>query len=162
MHNWFLAKVKCIREDDKGSLRKFTDQYMVDALSFTEAEAKVHNLVKDQVRGEFEVSGLTKSNVTDVFQYSEDEYWYKSKVTYLVQDADSGKDKLYNLYMMVSATDLKNAYERLDDNLQGMINNPRIVQIQETSVMGVIWNESKEEEVIGGSVENNSIAEEEL
>jgi hypothetical protein len=141
MHTWFLAKVKCIREDEKGSLRKFTDQYLIDAMSFTEAEAKAHQEISGFVKGEFEISGLSKSNVTEVFEYSKDELWYKAKVTHMVEDADSGKSKKYNLYMLVSAGNLREAYDRLEDNLAGMMNGPKIVQLQETTILEVFWHQ---------------------
>lgn len=143
MHTWFLAKVKCIREDEQGSLRKFTDQYLIDAMSFTEAEAKAHEEIRGFVKGEFEISGLSKSNVTEVFEYSKDETWYKAKVTHIIEDADSGKSKKYNLYMLVSAGNLREAYDRLEDNLSGMMNSPKIVQLQETTILEVFWHEQE-------------------
>jgi hypothetical protein len=148
MHNWFLAKVKCLREDHEGSIRKFTDQFLIDALSFTEAEAKVHTMVQDQVRGEFEVSGLSKSNIHEVFQYAQDEQWYKGKVEFTMVDADSGKSRKFNQFMLVSATNLRDAHDRLHDNLQTMLANPRIVQIQETQILEVVWNEKISVDVV--------------
>jgi hypothetical protein len=144
MHTWFLAKVKCIREDDQGSLRKFTDQYLIDAMSFTEAEAKAHEEIAGFVKGEFEISGLSKSNITEVFEYSKDEVWFKAKVTHLIEDADSSKTKKYNLYMLVSAHDLREAYDRLTDNMAGMMNSPSIVQLQETGIREVFWHQEQE------------------
>jgi hypothetical protein len=145
MNTWFLAKVKCMREDEKGSIRKFTDQYLIDAMSFTEAEARAHEEIRGFVKGEFEIAGLSKSNVTEVFEYSKDELWFKAKVTYQVEDADSGRQKKYNLYMMVSANDLKEAYERLSDNLAGMLNSPKVVQLQETQILEIFWHQAAEE-----------------
>ena len=93
MRIWFLCKVKYAKETEDGLLKSISEQYLVDAVSFTEAEAILYDRLGSQIRGDFQVTGISKSNIVDVFFYEDADIWHKCKVTYLVADGDSGKEK---------------------------------------------------------------------
>ncbi len=96
MRIWFLCKVKYAKETEEGLLKSISEQYLVDAVSFTEAEAILYDRLGSQIRGDFQVSGISKSNIVDVFFYDDADIWYKCKVTYLIADGDNGKGKKGN------------------------------------------------------------------
>ena len=96
MRIWFLCKVKYAKETEEGLLKSISEQYLVDAVSFTEAEAILYDKLGSQIRGDFQVSGISKSNIVDVFFYDDADIWYKCKVTYLIADGDNGKEKKGN------------------------------------------------------------------
>ena len=144
MNNWFLCKVKYKKEDEKGMLKNMSEQYLVDALSFTEAEARIYEELSSVIRGEFLISNLSKSRLVDVFEYEDGEYWYKCKTTYVSADDDSGKERKVTNYMLVSASDVKEAYARIEENLTGMLVPYRIPEVVETPIMEIFRFKSSE------------------
>mgnify|MGYP002622246081 FL=1 len=64
---YYIAKVKVHHEDDKGRVKKVTEQYVVNAVSVTDAEAKV---VADFEGSnlEYEVTAVTETKIVSVIQ----------------------------------------------------------------------------------------------
>jgi predicted RNA-binding protein Jag len=63
MYHSVSVKVKF--EDDKGKLKTKTEKYLVDAMSVTEAEARVTSYMKG-TQVEFEISSASQSRIVDV------------------------------------------------------------------------------------------------
>lgn len=144
MRTWFLCKVKYAKENEEGLLKNISEQYLVDAVSFTEAEAILYDRLASQIRGDFQVTGISKSNIVDVFFYEDSDVWYKCKISYLVADADSGKEKKVTQYMIVTAEDVKNAYDRIQESLSNMLVSFRIPDIVESAIVEVFPFEKDE------------------
>lgn len=144
MRTWFLCKVKYAKENEEGLLKNISEQYLVDAVSFTEAEAILYDRLASQIRGDFQVTGISKSNIVDVFFYEDSDIWYKCKISYLVADADSGKEKKVTQYMIVTAEDVKNAYDRIQESLSKMLVSFRIPDIVESAIVEVFPFEKDE------------------
>ena len=53
--NWFTCVVKYVRHGADGSEEKTTDQLLLDAYTYTEAEARLVGIVTDVCTGPFEV-----------------------------------------------------------------------------------------------------------
>lgn len=109
MNNWYLVTVKFTKEFQDGSLKRVSEPYLVSALSFTEAEARIYTEVGEFVRGEFLVKAIARVDFADIFHYDDAEDWFKCKVSYKTEDADSGKEKKVNNYFLVSAHSVKEA-----------------------------------------------------
>lgn len=146
MRTWFLCKVKYAKENEQGLLKNITEQYLVDAVSFTEAEAVLYDRLASQIRGDFQVTGVSKSNIVDVFEYEDSDLWHKAKVTYLVVDGDSGKEKLVVQYMIVTAQDVKEAYDRILESLSNMLVSFRVPKVEETPIIEVFPYEKSEDD----------------
>jgi hypothetical protein len=144
MRIWFLCKVKYAKETEEGLLKSISEQYLVDAVSFTEAEAILYDKLGSQIRGDFQVTGISKSNIVDVFFYEDADIWYKCKVTYLIADGDNGKEKKVTQYMIVTAEDVKQAYDRIQESLSNMLVSFRVPDITESSILEVFPFEKSE------------------
>jgi hypothetical protein len=121
MKNWFICTVKYTKEDEKGNVKKISETYLVDALSYTEAEARIYQELGSIIRGEFQIANLSKSNLIDIFHYPDAEVWYKCKVVYSTMDEKSEKEKKITNNMLVSAHNIKQAYERIEESLKTML-----------------------------------------
>jgi hypothetical protein len=144
MRTWFLCKVKYAKENEEGLLKNISEQYLVDAVSFTEAEAIIYDRLGSQIRGDFQITGLSKSNIVDVFFFEDADIWYKCKVSYLVSDGESGKEKKVTQYMIVTASDVKNAYDRIQESLSNMLVSFRVPDIVESAIVEVFPYEKDE------------------
>lgn len=148
MRIWFLCKVKYAKENEQGLLKNVSEQYLVDAVSFTEAEARIYDMLGSTIRGDFQVTNISKSNFVDVFPYDDIDIWHKCKITYVVADADSGKEKKVTQYMLVTAHDVKEAYDRIHESLSNMLVTFRVPDITESPIVEVFPYEHDDEELL--------------
>ncbi|GJM61099.1 DUF4494 family protein [Persicobacter diffluens] len=150
MNNWFLCKVKYRKEDDKGILKNISEAYLVDALSFTEAESRIHEELGSVIRGEFQVTNMSKSRIVDVFEYPDTDNWHKCKVTYVMIDEEAKKEKKVSNLMIVSAANVKEAYERIQESLSSMLVPFQIPEIAETPIVEIFKYKSPDQRVPEG------------
>lgn len=148
MRIWFLCKVKYAKENEQGLLKNVSEQYLVDAVSFTEAEARIYDMLGSTIRGDFQVTNISKSNFVDVFPYEDIDIWHKCKISYVVADGDSGKEKKVTQYMLVTAHDVKEAYERIHESLSNMLVTFRVPDITESAIVEVFPYERDDEELL--------------
>lgn len=144
MKNWFVCTVKYHKEDDKGNRKKITEPYLVDALSFSEAEARIYKELESIIKGDFLVNDISKSNFEDVFHFDDADTWYKCKVTYTDIEHESQKEKKVSKYMLVSAHHVKEAFERIEESLSTMLVPFEIPSIIESPFVEVFVYESEE------------------
>lgn len=141
--NWFEGKVKYIRVDENGRERKVTEAYLLDAMSYTEAESRIMKEIESITNGEFYISGLKKSNITEVVpsQDENDDRWYKAKVAIIDADEVSGKEKRTFQYYLVAAADAERALNNLNEALKTFVVPWEVASIADTQFMDVFpWD----------------------
>lgn len=145
MKIWYSCKVKFTKETEDGFLKQVSENYLVDAVSYTDAETRIYGIMEDHVRGEFSVASIAKTNLSEVINYEDEENWYKCKVTYSTVDGDKAKEVKVTSYMLVSAADVKQAFERVEDNLSSMLVPFEIPSITLTNFVEVFPLQSEED-----------------
>ena len=113
MHNWFECKVRYDKTLDTGMIKTVTEPYLVDALSFTEAEARIIEEMQPYMSGEFTVSDIKRVKFSDTFFNETGDRYYKAKLYFITLDEKSGAEKKTAGNMLVQATTLKEAVEWL-------------------------------------------------
>ena len=137
MNNWFNVKCKFTKESTDGTLKRVTEPYLVNAMSFTEAEAAIYREVGEFVRGEFLVTAMAKVDYMDIFAYTDSETWYEAKVSYVSEDADSGEEKKITNKYLVTAHTVKEAYERIEESLKGLMVTYETPTITKTPIVEI-------------------------
>lgn len=138
MHTWFECKVRYIKIDETtGKEKKVNEPYLVDAVSFTEAESRIHKELEQMIRGEFHVTNIRKADYTDIFPFDDADRWYKCKVGYVSIDEAAGKEKKITSQMLVMGNNLKEAYDNLLSSLSGMTVDFDVIGINESPIMDV-------------------------
>lgn len=121
MQTWYECKVKYLKIDQGGHERKVNDNYLLDAISYTDAEARIFQQMHELTNGEFQVMNIKKSNITEVIPSETGEWWYKAKITLVTIDEEAGKEKKINNYILIMADDINHALKRLDEGLSYML-----------------------------------------
>lgn len=121
MNNWFTVKVKYTKQLDNGALKRVSEPYLLAAMTFTDAEARIYEELGQIIRGEFNVVGITRTEIHDIFAYDDVDIWYKCKVRYEATDADSEKARKVNQNFLVSANSVKQAFERIEESLSTLM-----------------------------------------
>jgi hypothetical protein len=136
MPTWFQCKIRYQKEQENGSLKTLNEVYLIDAMSFTEAEARLHHEISGNIR-EFELINVSRMRLADLFHYDDAETWYKCKVVYTTMDERSGKEKKVNNIMLVSAANVKQACERLEESLKTMLIPFDITDINTSNILEI-------------------------
>lgn len=121
MNNWFTVKVKYTKQLDNGALKRVSEPYLLAAMTFTDAEARIYEELGQIIRGEFNVVGITRTEIHDIFAYDDADVWYKCKVRYESMDADTEKARKVNQNFLVSASSVKEAFERIQESLSTLM-----------------------------------------
>jgi hypothetical protein len=110
----------------------------------------MYEAMSERIRGEFSIASISKSNIIDTFYYPDADIWYKCKVQYYVAE-ESGKEKKITNYMLVTAHDVKEAYERIHLSLNNMLVTFRVPDITESPIVEVLDIEDSAEKLPAGN-----------
>lgn len=137
MANWFECKARFDKMMENGALKKVTEPYMVDALSFTEAEARIIEELTPFVSGEFTVSAVKKTKISEIFWDDSADKWYLVKVAFITIDEKTAAEKKSISQILVAGSDFKSAYDNFMEGMKGTMADFDIVSINETPIMDV-------------------------
>lgn len=137
MANWFECKVRYDKLQENGAVKKVTEPYLVDALSFTEAEARIIEEQTPFISGDFSVSAVKRTKISEIFWNVGGDRWYLVKVAFITIDERSGAEKRTATLILVQASDFKGALENFIEGMKGTMADYEIVSITETPLMDV-------------------------
>ena len=161
MHTWFECKIRYEKTMENGMNKKVTEPYLVDALSFTEAEARIIEEMTPFISGEFTVSDIKRANYSEQFPCEEEaaDRRFKCKLVYIsldvksgaeaadrlvicrrffiTLDEKSGAEKKTSTQVLVQAADLRDAVKKLDEGMKGTMADYQIASVAETAIMDV-------------------------
>lgn len=139
MNNWFECKVKYEKTMENGLTKKVSEPYLVDAISFTEAEKRIIEEIRPFMTGEFVISDIKRANYSEIFFCDAEsaDRWFKCKLSFITLDEKSGAEKKSNSYALVQAGDLREAIKYLDEQMKGTIMDYQIASVTETMIMDV-------------------------
>ncbi len=137
MHTWFECKVKFEKTASEGNIVKTSEAYLVDALSFTEAEERITREMKPFISGDFQVANIKRVKINELFFDETGDKWYRSKVNFVTYDEESQTEKRTAVAMFIQAADFSQALENLKKGMQGTMADYEIASITETMLMDV-------------------------
>lgn len=134
---WIETKAHYQKLSDSGKLKRVTDTYIVDALSMSEAEARITEELKPYVSGDFTVSATKQTKISEIFRDGKGDYWYMAVAAFITIDEKTGSEKFTRSYYLVQASDFRNAYENFLEGMKGTLVDFDIVSISETKIIDV-------------------------
>ncbi|MBD5232286.1 MAG: DUF4494 domain-containing protein [Muribaculaceae bacterium] len=134
---WFECKVKFDKLQENGSVKKANDAYLVDALSFTEAEARIIEMIKPYMSGEFSISAVKKTKISEIFWDETGDRFYLVKVMFIQIDEKTAVEKKSASLILVQASDFAGALENFLKGMKGSAADYEIAAITETPLMDV-------------------------
>jgi hypothetical protein len=122
---------------ENGVQKRVTEPYLVDALSFTEAEARIIEEMKPYISGEFTVANIKRARIAELFTNENGDRYYKFKVVFISLDEKNGTEKRTSVTMLAQASDIKEAIAVLEEGMKGTIDDYAIVSVIETMIMDI-------------------------
>ena len=145
MNYWFECKVSYERQADSMGMKKVSESYLVDALSFTEAEERIIQEIRPFVSvGDLEVVNIRRARIAELFlsEVPEEDKYYRAKVNFITVDEKSGSEKKTAAQMIVNSDSLINAVTTLEAELEKTSGNHEIASITDTQILDVFRYEA--------------------
>jgi len=137
MNNWFECKVSYEKTMENGVQKKVTEPYLVDALSFTEAEARIIEEIKPYIAGEFTIADIKRAKLSELFFNENGDRYFKAKIYFITLDEKSGTEKKTAAQMLAQANDIKEALAVVEQGMAGTMADYVVASLTETAIMDV-------------------------
>lgn len=134
---WFECKVRYDKMQENGMVKKVNEPYLVDALTFTEAEARIMEEMKPFISGEYSISSEKKTKISEIFFNEDGDRYYQVKVNFITIDEKSGTEKKTASLILVQASDFEDAVAKFNEGMKGTMGDYEIASIAETMLMDV-------------------------
>lgn len=134
---WYECKVKYRKTHETGEQKVTTEAYLLDAISYTEAESRINEEMAAYTSEEFLITNIKVANFSEVHPFENSDRWFKSKVSLIAYDEESGKERKTNFYMLIQANDVKEAYDNTIAAMKGTTGDYSIPAISESPIMDV-------------------------
>lgn len=137
MANYIETTLQYDKVMENGIVKKVKERFLVDALSFTEAEARIIEEMSPYISGEFSVSAVKKIKIAEVFFNDENDRHYLVKVGFITIDEKTAVEKKTISQILVQANDFKGAYDKFLEGMRGTMADFEIISISETPILEV-------------------------
>ena len=137
MANWFECKVRYVRMLETGMQKAVNEPYLVDALSFTEAQSRITEEMAPFISGEFTVSAVKREKLSEVFYDETGDKWYKVKYNIITVDEKTAVEKKTSVTTLVQAANFQAALDNFMEGMKGTMADFEIASITETAIMDV-------------------------
>ena len=144
---WFEAKVRYDKTMEDGCLKKVTETYVIDALSFGEAEKRILEEMTSYVSGEIDVCGLKIAPYKEIFFADSDmaDRWYVAKLAFITIDEKTDKEKKTRVCHLVNAGNINAAVKNIEEQMAGTMIDYDTFNVSETQILDVFEYKPKGE-----------------
>lgn len=137
MANWFECKVRYDKMMENGVPKKVNEPYLVDALSFTEAESRIIEEQTPFISGDFSVSAVKRTKISEIFRDDTADRWYLAKVAFITIDEKTAVEKRTISQILVAGSDFDAALANFKEGMKGTMADFELVSLSETPLMDV-------------------------
>lgn len=135
--NWFECRVRYDKMLENGVVKKVTEAFLVDALSFTEAEARIIEEQTPFISGDFSVSAVKRTKISEIFWDDTADRWYLAKVAFITIDEKTAAEKKAVSQILVAGSNFGGAYDNFLDNMKQVLGDYELQSLTETPLMDV-------------------------
>ena len=136
MATYYYVVIKYDKMQENGLVKRVNEPYLVDALSFAEAESRFIEEITPFISGEFTVTVAKRTKIAEIFNLGAERY-YLAKVAFITIDERTAAEKRAISQMLVGASDFKEAYDNFLDGMKGTMADFELVSLAETPIMDV-------------------------
>ena len=139
MQNWFECKIRYEKTMENGMIKKVTEPYLVDAISFTEAEKRIIEEITPFMSGDFEIADIKRAHYSELFfaNDTDADTWFAARLEFVTLDERTGVEKKTKTSILVQASDPRDAMKRLGKGMEGTMADYNAVSIKETAIVDV-------------------------
>ena len=133
-NEYFECSVSYEKMMDNGIEKRVKEMYLVEALTFGEAENRFIEEITPYMSGEFEVAAVNKRKYLEIFENADSsaDRYYKVKASFITLDEKSGNEKEKSYLYLVQAADIHQALDKFDEGMKGSMMDYTIKAVTET------------------------------
>lgn len=146
MHNWFECKVRYDKTQETGVVKTVTEPYLIDALSFTEAEERIVKEMEPFIGGVFSVSDIRRKKFAETILNENGDRYYNARLAFITLDEKSGSEKKTAVNMLVQASSLREAMDIVEGEMAQTMVDYQFMAISETAIMDIFPYSAEEKE----------------
>lgn len=141
---WYEVSIKYDKLQDDGTQKPVSEQYVLDAFSFTEAEASITEEMSAYIRGDFKISSIKPSTFREIFfsDMNNDDHWFKAKLQFITIDEKTDKEKRSAVNYLVQAHTLPQAVKYIEEVMGSTMIDYVISNISETKILDVFEHDA--------------------
>ena len=142
---WFECKVRYEKTMEDGTIKKVTEVYVVDALSFSEAEKRITEEMSSYAVKELEICNLKIAPYKEIFFADSDlaDRWYKAKLAFITIDEKTDREKKTSVNYLVNAGNFNSALKNINEIMEGTMIDYQTCNLTETNIMDVFEYKAK-------------------
>ena len=142
---WFECKIRYEKVMEDGTPKKVNEVYVIDALSFSEAEERIMEEMSSYISGEIELVDVKIAPYKEIFFADNNlaDRWFKAKVVYITIDERTQREKRMPVMVLVNAGNINSAVKNTDEVMGGTMIDYAITAIQETKIFDVFEYKNK-------------------
>ena len=144
MNEWFECSVRYEKTLENGMQKYVSEPYLIEAISFTEAEQRFIEEIQPFISGEFAITGINRAHYAEVFFDYNGERWFKVRLHFITLDEKNGMEKRTLAKMLVQASNVEEALENFKKGMKGTMADYVIIAVSETQLMDVFPYEAGE------------------
>ncbi len=139
MASWFECKVRYRKTQSDGSEKMVNELYVVDALSFTEAEASIIDNTTPYISDEFKVANINPASYSEIFfsDINDDDLWFKARLAFVSIDEKTNKEKRSYSNYLIQAKSIERAKRYVDTVMSSGMVDYELKSISETKILDV-------------------------
>lgn len=136
MYTWFECKVR-YEKIVEGKTKKVTEPYLIEAFSYTEAEARVMQELSPYISGDYSITNIKRAKIAELFPNDLGDRWYTCKINIILLDESRGIEKKVANYILVQASVVLDAWQKLEIGMKGTLSDYVVVSIGESPIIDI-------------------------
>lgn len=136
MYTWLECKVR-YEKIVEGKTKKVTEPYLIEAFSYTEAEARVMQELSPYISGDYSITNIKRAKIAELFPNDLGDRWYTCKINIILLDESRGIEKKVANYILVQASAVLDAWQKLEIGMKGTLSDYVVVSIGESPIIDI-------------------------
>lgn len=137
MNTWFEVKVKYYKIAEDGNGKGVSECFLFDAVSWTDAETRTTERMPEICDGDFVITAIKKSNLSEILPYDLGEWWFRACVDMVTLDEEAGREKKVKVHYLVMSDDIQGALDRIKESLKDSIVDNVIASVSISNIIDV-------------------------
>lgn len=163
MNNWFKVKVKYTKQQENGTFKRVSEPYILAAMTFTDAEARIYEELGEIIRGEFTVLSIERFDVHDLFHYEDSDVWYETVIKFRSEADGDEKSKQVRQKFLISASSVAEATARTHESLSTLLVDFEVTSTKVTPIVDIFpYREILDQEICRKPLVEEEVADIEL
>jgi len=141
MNKWYTVKVKYDKKSEDGQEpKRVNEAFLLPAVSFTDAEARINKEIGQTAVGEFHVHAMSVTEIIEIIRNDEGGQWYLGKITISDED-DNGKVHKTKQNYMIEAMSVRDATTNLENELEDAMFDFETTAVVSSTVVDVYYED---------------------